>query len=47
MAVYSGFPEEDIDKVFITVDKMDKIGTDGVKAELMENGYSRRRPINA
>ena len=40
MAVYSGFPEEDIDKVFITVDKMDKIGTDGVKAELMENGYS-------
>ena len=40
MAVYSGFPEEDIDKVFITVDKMDKIGTDGVKAELIENGYS-------
>ena len=40
MAVYSGFPEEDIEKVFITVDKMDKIGTDGVKRELMENGYS-------
>jgi len=40
MAVYSGFPEEDIEKVFITVDKMDKIGVDGVKAELMENGYS-------
>lgn len=40
MAVYSGFPEEDIEKVFITVDKMDKIGTDGVKKELMENGYS-------
>ena len=40
MAVYSGFPEEDIEKVFITVDKMDKIGTDGVKSELMENGYS-------
>ena len=40
MAVYSGFPEEDIEKVFITVDKMDKIGTDGVKAELLENGYS-------
>ncbi len=40
MAVYSGFPEEDIEKVFITVDKMDKIGTDGVKNELMENGYS-------
>lgn len=40
MAVYSGFAEADIDKVFITVDKMDKIGTDGVKAELMENGYA-------
>ena len=40
MAVSSGFPEDDIDKVFITVDTMDKIGTDGVKAELLENGYS-------
>lgn len=40
MAVYSGFPEEDIDKVFITVDKMDKIGVDGVKTELIENGYT-------
>lgn len=40
MAVYSGFPEEDIEKVFITVDKMDKIGVEGVKAELMENGCS-------
>ena len=40
MAVSSGFPEDDVDKVFITVDKMDKIGTDGVKTELLENGYS-------
>ena len=40
MAVYSGFPEEDIEKVFITVDQMDKIGVDGVRAELVENGYS-------
>ena len=40
MAVSSGFPEDDVDKVFITVDKMDKIGTDGVKVELLENGYS-------
>ncbi|HIR04651.1 MAG TPA: histidine--tRNA ligase [Candidatus Copromonas faecavium] len=39
MAVYSGFPEEDVEKVFITVDKMDKIGVDGVKAELLDNGY--------
>ncbi len=40
MAVYAGFPEEDIEKVLITVDKMDKIGDGGVKAELIENGYS-------
>lgn len=40
MALYSGFPEEDIEKVFITVDKMDKIGADGVRQELMENGCS-------
>ncbi len=40
MAVYSGFPEDEIDKVFITVDKMDKIGVDGVKKELMENGFA-------
>ncbi len=39
MAVWSGFPEADIEKVFITVDKMDKIGAGGVKAELIENGY--------
>ena len=38
MAVYSGFPEEEIEKVFITVDKMDKIGVEGVKNELIENG---------
>ena len=40
MALYSGFPEEDIEKVFITVDKMDKIGADGVRQELMVNGCS-------
>ena len=31
MAAYSGFPEESYDSVFITLDKMDKIGLDGVK----------------
>ena len=36
MAAYSGFPEESYDSVFITLDKMDKIGADGVKAELTE-----------
>ena len=39
MASYCGFPEDDCDKVFITLDKMDKIGLDGVAAELLELGY--------
>ena len=41
MAAYSGFEEEDFDNVFITLDKMDKIGLDGVAAELKENGYAQ------
>ena len=40
MAAYSGFQEEDYDSVFITLDKMDKIGTDGVRNELTESGYA-------
>ncbi|MGN1147346.1 MAG: histidine--tRNA ligase [Lachnospiraceae bacterium] len=39
MAAYAGFAEEDYDSVFITLDKMDKIGLDGVRAELVEAGY--------
>ncbi len=39
MAAYCGFPEESLDQVFIILDKMDKIGLDGVKAELLEAGY--------
>ena len=39
MAAYSGFAEEDYDSVFITLDKMDKIGLDGVEKELKEAGY--------
>ncbi len=39
MAAYSGFSEEKYDEVFIILDKMDKIGTDGVKSELIENGF--------
>ena len=30
MAAYCGFKEEDYDEVFIILDKMDKIGKDGV-----------------
>lgn len=40
MAAYSGFPEEAYEQVFITLDKMDKIGPDGVSAELEECGFS-------
>ena len=40
MAFYAGFPEEDFDEVFIILDKMDKIGLEGVEAELTEAGYS-------
>ena len=40
MAAYSGFPEEAYDNVFITLDKMDKIGLEGVEAELLESGYA-------
>ncbi len=39
MASYSGFAEEEYDNVFIILDKMDKIGIEGVKAELIEAGY--------
>lgn len=39
MAAYAGFAEDSYDSVFITLDKMDKIGLDGVKAELIENGF--------
>ena len=40
MAAYSGFKEEDYDEVFIVLDKMDKIGSEGVEAELIEMGYT-------
>ena len=39
MAKYCGFPEGQYDEVFIIWDKMDKIGMDGVEAELLEAGY--------
>lgn len=41
MAAYSGFAEEDYDSIFITLDKMDKIGLDGVQAELEDDGYAK------
>lgn len=41
MAAYSGFGEQDYDKVFITLDKMDKIGLAGVAEELESQGYPK------
>ncbi|MBQ2987328.1 MAG: histidine--tRNA ligase [Tyzzerella sp.] len=42
MAAYSGFCEEDYDEVFIILDKMDKIGAEGVANELNElGGYTQ------
>lgn len=39
MAAYSGFPQEAYDNVFIILDKMDKIGLDGVSEELRKSGF--------
>ena len=41
MAAYSGFSEEDFDTVCIILDKMDKIGMDGVAEELEKSGFAR------
>lgn len=40
MAAYSGFAPESYDTVFIILDKMDKIGMDGVRAELEKEGFA-------
>ncbi len=41
MAAYCGFEEKDYDEVFISLDKMDKIGAEGVAAELTGLGYEK------
>ena len=46
MAAYSGFREEDYDEVFIILDKMDKIGMEGVASELKELGGYTQENIN-
>ena len=43
MAAFCGFPEEAYDQVFIILDKMDKIGMDGVARELAEAGYEEEK----
>jgi len=41
MAAYSGFAEENFDTVFIILDKMDKIGLEGVAGELLQEGFAQ------
>ena len=41
MAASCGFAPEDYDTVFIILDKMDKIGLDGVATELEKEGFAR------
>lgn len=41
MAQACQFEEADFDKVFIILDKMDKIGLEGVKKELLDAGFSQ------
>lgn len=41
MAAYSGFSEDSYDLVFIILDKMDKIGLEGVEKELLESGFAK------
>lgn len=41
MAAYSGFAEEAYENVFIILDKMDKIGLEGVEKELLDNGFEK------
>ncbi|MDO4345389.1 MAG: histidine--tRNA ligase [Eubacteriales bacterium] len=40
MAAYSGFDAEDFETVFIILDKMDKIGSEGVAQELIKEGFN-------
>ena len=40
MAQYSGFAPDQFDEVFIILDKMDKIGRDGVREELIQAGFA-------
>ncbi|MDR1548964.1 MAG: histidine--tRNA ligase [Hungatella sp.] len=43
MAAFCGFSEEAYDQVFIILDKMDKIGMEGVAKELAEAGYDEEK----
>lgn len=42
LAEYCGFDSARVDNVFITLDKLDKIGVDGVKRELLNAGHEQK-----
>lgn len=39
VCLQAGFQEEDVASVLISLDKFDKIGLEGIRKELLENGY--------
>lgn len=41
MAAYAGFAEDSYDEVFIILDKMDKIGLEGVEEDLANHGFEK------
>ena len=43
MAKSAGFGEDEFDEVFIILDKMDKIGLDGVREELIRSGFDEEK----
>ena len=43
MVMYAGFSDEDFESVCITLDKLDKVGFDGVKKELLAKGYDESK----
>lgn len=40
LVTYAGFSEDDFTDIVITLDKLDKIGQDGVRKELLSKGYT-------
>lgn len=42
LLLQAGFSEDSLDSVCVTIDKLDKIGQDGVVAELLEKGFDKR-----
>ncbi len=43
MVMYAGFSDDDFESVCITLDKLDKVGFDGVKKELLAKGYDESK----